>query len=296
MADAFSHYHPLVNFSYFTLVLAFCMTLMHPLCLLISLSCALYYAIQLRGLKAVRLGIYVCLPTLLLAVVINPAFNHAGGTVIAYLPSGNPLTLESILYGLAAGVMLCAVLLWFTCFNEIITSDKFVYLFGKIAPSLSLVLSMTLRFIPRFKAQMDNVRQAQYGIGRDILSGSIISRLKKAVTVFSITVTWALENAIETADSMKGRGYGLKGRTAFSIYRIESRDKQALLWLLFCGVYLICGILADGLDWWYFPILQGAKFEPFSISLYIIYLALCLTPVVINGRERYLWRLSVLKA
>ena len=36
------------------------------------------------------------LPMLLLAAVVNPAFNHEGATLLTYLPSGNPLTLESM--------------------------------------------------------------------------------------------------------------------------------------------------------------------------------------------------------
>ena len=295
MTDAFSRYHPLVNFLYFALVLGFSMTLMHPVCLLVSLICALLYAVRLKGRRAVRFTVFVCLPTLLLAAVVNPAFNHAGMTILAYLPNGNPFTLESVLYGLAAGILLCAVLLWFTCFNEVITSDKFVYLFGRILPSLSLILSMTLRFIPRFKAQMDTVSQAQRGIGRGDSSDSVFGRLRKAVTVFSVTVTWALENAIETADSMKSRGYGLKGRTAFSVYRMEERDKAMLLWLSFCGLYLICGSLSGGLRWWYFPILQGSGTEAFSISFYLVYSALCMTPLMIDRKEEAAWRLSVSK-
>ncbi len=44
---------------------------------------------------------------------MNLAFNHEGATILAYLPSGNPLTLESIAYGFAAAAMLAAVVLWF---------------------------------------------------------------------------------------------------------------------------------------------------------------------------------------
>ena len=181
--------------------------------------------------------------------------------------------------------MLCAVVLWFLCFNRVITSDKFVYLFGRVIPALSLVLSMTLRFVPLFRRQLETVRQAQFCIGRDASTGSAWQRARRAVTIFSIMVTWALENAIETADSMKSRGYGLRGRTAFSIYRMEDRDKYALGWLGFCGMYLLCGSLAGGLKWWYFPMLQGAMAQPFSISFYLAYLALCLTPVIIDRKE-----------
>ena len=241
MGDAFSRYHPLVNFLFFALVLAYSMVLMHPVCLAVSLTGALVYAGELGGRRALAGHLKFALPVLLLAAIVNPAFNHAGVTILTYLPSGNPLTLESILYGLAAGAMLCAVVLWFVCFNAVITSDKFVYLFGRVIPALSLVLSMTLRFVPLFRRQLEVVRQAQFCIGRDASCGSVWQRVRRAVTIFSIMVTWALENAIETADSMKSRGYGLRGRTAFSIYRMEARDRYALAWLGFCGLYLLCG-------------------------------------------------------
>lgn len=291
MDDAFSRYHPLVNFLYFALVLVFSMVLMHPVCLCISFSCAIAYALILKGSKALG-ELKFIVPMVLLAALVNPAFNHAGETILCYLPTGNPLTLESILYGLAAGGMLAAVMTWFLSYNAVITSDKFVYLFGRIIPALSLVLSMTLRFVPRFKQQFDTVRQSQLCIGRDVSTGSVWQRVRRAVTIFSIMVTWALENAIETADSMRGRGYGLKGRTAFSLYRMEGRDKLALLWLGFCGIFLLWGILSGGLKWWYFPSLQGVSAEPVSLSLYVVYLALCLTPIIIDGKEARVWRSS----
>ena len=178
--------------------------------------------------------------------------------------------------------MLCAVLLWFVCYNRVLTSDKFVYLFGRVIPALSLVLSMTLRFVPRFKQQMDTVRQAQFCIGRDASSGSVWQRARKAVTIFSIMVTWALENAIETADSMKSRGYGLKGRTAFSIYRLDSRDRSLLLWLAFCGTYLLAAALSRGLFFQYYPMLRGAPLRPITVSFYAVYLLLCLTPALLS--------------
>ena len=105
------------------------------------------------------------LPMALMAALINPAFNHEGATLLAYLPSGNPLTLESIAYGFAAAAMLAAVVLWFSCYTAVMTSDKFVYLFGRVIPALSLVLSMTLRFVPKFKAQIQVVSEAQRCVG-----------------------------------------------------------------------------------------------------------------------------------
>lgn len=267
------------------------MFLLHPVSLLISLGCALCYAIYLNGRKAVRFSLRFLLPMMLLAAVLNPAFNHEGATILTYLPSGNPLTMESMLYGLTAALMLAAVITWFFCYNAVMTSDKFVYLFGRVIPALSLVLSMTLRFVPKFKAQLQVVSEAQRCIGRDTSEGSLLQRAKNAITIFSIMVTWALENAIETADSMKSRGYGLPGRTAFSIYRFDERDKTALLWLLFCGVYLLSGWAAGGFSWRYYPTIRGAAVTPFTVSFQIVYLALCLTPVILNRWEDKKWKL-----
>ena len=130
--DAFSGYHPIINFLYYALVLLLSMCLMHPVYLAISLTGALAYDVYLKGKKAVRFAVMGLLPMAVIAALVNPAFNHEGQTMLTYLPSGNPLTLESILYGVAAAVMLASVVLWFSSYNDVMTSDKFVYLLSLI--------------------------------------------------------------------------------------------------------------------------------------------------------------------
>lgn len=287
--DAFSGYHPLVNFLYFGLVLAFSMIFMHPVCLGISLVCAAAYSILLNGRRAMRFGLLYMLPMFLAAALVNPAFNHEGGTILGYLPDGNPLTLESVAYGIAAAAMLISVISWFSCYSAVMTSDKFVYLLGRIIPAMSLILSMTLRFVPRFTAQIRVVSNAQKCIGRDVSNGSLLQRARNGVTILSIMVTWALENAIETADSMKSRGYGLHGRTAFSIYRFDKRDRAALVFLLFCGTHIVAGALLGGVHWRYFPTMRGAAAGAYPLSIFFFYFALCIAPVVINLMEDRKW-------
>lgn len=288
--DSFSSYHPLINFLYFALVMVFSMCFMHPAFLCISLAAAAAYNIYLKGRKGLRFAVVYMLPMMIMAAVVNPAFNHEGATIITYLPTGNPLTMESIMYGIAAAAMMAAVVMWFSCFNEVITTDKFVYLFGRIIPALSLVMSMTLRFVPKFRAQIKVVSEAQRCVGRDVSNGSVIQRARHGITILSIMITWSLENAIETADSMKSRGYGLPGRSAFLIYRFDSRDRSALLWLLFCGVYVISGWIAGGTAFRYYPTMKGVELSPFTVSFMLVYLALCLTPVILNVKEDRKWQ------
>lgn len=288
--DAFGGCHPAVNFAYFGLVIGFSMFLTHPVCLLASLLCAVFYYVKLKGGQALRLMTKYALPLMLVTAVVNPMFNHRGIMIICYLPTGNPLTLESIIYGLAAAVTLVNVLVWFACCTEIMTSDKLVYLFGKIIPSLSLLLSMTLRFVPRFREQLERVKEAQRGMGKFTPDSSAFNKLKSALNCFSAMVTWSLESSIETADSMKSRGYGLRGRTAFSIYVFTERDKCILAWFGLCAFFLLSGCVSGNLYWQYFPSIRGTLAEPLTIGLEAAYFGLCVTPAAIDIWEDRQWR------
>ena len=194
------------------------------------------------------------------------------------MASGNPLTLESIAYGLAAAAMLAAVVLWFSCWNTVMTSDKLMHLFGRVVPALSLLLSMTLRFVPRFQAKLREVTAARRGMGLYAEKGRL-QTLKSAVTVFSVMVTWSLENAVETADSMKSRGYGLPGRTAFSIYRFDNRDRAFVITLFTCITLTVMGVILGASKMWYNPRIIWRPLNGIGMTAAIGYLALCLLPL-----------------
>ncbi len=285
--DAFSDYHPAVNALYFALVLLFSMCFMHPACLAVSLLAALLYSWRQRGGKALRFSLFFLLPGMLLAALLNPLFNHEGATLLAYLPTGNPLTLESLAYGLAAAVMLGAVVTWFTCYSQVMTGDKFVYLFGRLAPVLSLILAMALRFVPRLVEQARAIALARRGM-RPAASGKKpgpLVRIRTSLALLSILISWSLEGALQTADSKNSRGYGLPGRTAFSLFRLESRDRWALAWLPGLALYLLAAWRSGGLYWRYFPTLKGVEVTPLIGSFLLAYLALCLTPLALDLYE-----------
>jgi energy-coupling factor transport system permease protein len=291
--DTFSGYHPVVNFLYFTLVTLFSVIFMHPVCLLISLFSAFVYSIYLNGKKAAKFNFLYMLPMLAVTALINPVFNHEGITVLYYLANGNPLTLESIAYGIAAAAMLISVICWFSCYNAVMTSDKFIYLFGRVIPALSLVLSMTLRFVPKFRTQLTAVSNAQKCIGRDASGGSIFKRYRQSIRILSIMVTWMMENAIETADAMKSRGYGLRGRTAFSVFTFGGRDKKAVLALFSAAAYILAGAFLGGkaLYYRYFPSMRGGEMSVYTVSVFLVYAVLCCLPVIINILEERKWKL-----
>ena len=288
--DEFSRYHPVVNMIYFVSVISFGMFFLHPLCLGITFFSSFAYSIYLNGKKALLFNLKYMIPMLFMTALINPAFNHQGATIIRYLDNGNPVTLESITYGIAAAVMLISIIMWFSCYNKVMTSDKFIYIFGRIIPSLSLIFSMVLRFVPRFKSQIKQISYSQKCVGRDVSNGRLIERVKHGINIVSIMMTWAFENSIETADSMKARGYGLRGRTAFSIFTFNRRDKIAFIVIATLSLSVIIGAKLGSYYYRYFPSMKGIKVELVTSIAFIIYFLLCITPLVINLLEDLRWK------
>lgn len=288
--NEFKTYHPIVNFIYFVAVIGFSVFFMHPLCLFISLLSGFSYSVILKGRKAIKTNLLYMFPMLLLMAVMNPLFNHHGATIITYLPDGNPLTFESIIYGIASALMIISVICHFSSYNEIMTSDKFIYLFGRIIPTLSLILSMTLSFVPKFTRQIKVVINAQKCMGRDISKGNIFKRAKIGISILSIMVTWALENMIETADSMKSRGYGLYKRTSYSNYIFDKRDKMALLCIILLSLYTLSGNMSGDMAFSYYPVLETQNFSVLSLSFFASYLLLCTYPIIIELWEVRKWK------
>ncbi len=288
--NEFKTYHPIVNFTYFVFVIGFSMFLMHPVCLVVSFVCGFIYSVMLKGIKGIKQNLLYMLPLMLIMAVMNPIFNHQGITVLGYFPDGNPFTLESVLYGVFSAIMLASVICWFSCYNKVMTSDKFIYLFGRIIPALSLVISMTMRFVPRFAIQLKNVSNAQRCMGRDISKGNVIKRAKCGLAILSATVGRAMEDAVETADSMKSRGYGLPGRTAFSVYTFDKRDTAVLVCILLLGVYTLAGSLWGGTYFVYFPVMTDITPSPLGISVFCGYFMLCICPVIIELWEVRRWK------
>ncbi len=286
--DAFSAYHPAVNAAYFACVLALTMLLRHPACTAASLLGAAAYCACLPGQRAGRFGLRFVLPLALFTAVLNPLVSHEGATILTYLPGGNPLTAESIWYGIATGAMFAAVLLWFSCVNAVLTDDKIVYLFGRAAPALSLLLSMALRFVPRLTHQAKQIAQAQRALAGP--PKNLRARWRLALTEFSALLTWALESGAETAASMRARGYGLPGRTAFSIYRFDRRDGAALSFILACTGLTAAGAARGALDFRFYPTVRAAAPGALGAIAAAALFALCVWPVYLAGREVRRWK------
>ena len=148
---------------------------------------------------------------------------------------------------------------------------------------------MTFRFVPKFSAQLKEVVIAQRTLGLDIASGSVLNRMKNALMILSAMTSWALENAVDTADSMKARGYGLPKRSAFTIFRLTARDKKFLLAIILLSGGTILAKMAGGLYFRYFPSLKGVGISLASVFAWGAYFLLCFLPLIAEIWEVKKW-------
>lgn len=285
--DAFSQCHPLTNFLFFLGAIGFSVVIQHPLYLAAGAMGAALYYLMLNGRGGWR-RILGLLPLFVLLSGLNPLFNHYGQWVL-FTVFGRPYTLEALFYGMTIAGMFVVMLLWFGCYSAVLTSDKFICLFGSLIPALSLLLVMILRMIPSLTRKAKQIAGARMCIGKGVGEGSSNKeKISGGMRVLSALTDWALEGSIVTADSMRSRGYGAAKRTSFQIYRLTARDVCLIVWMIVLGVAVI---LAGGTTATFTPELF-IESPTWGFAAYCLFL---LIPPALHGKEAVQWRISISK-
>lgn len=279
-------YNPLLTFFYFLAVSFPVMFSINPLLLTLSLLGALTLFFVKNGRKNARLHLLL-FSLFVVITLLNPLFQHNGVTVL-FILNGNPVTMEAILYGMTAGAMTVCILYWFRLLSQMMTNDKYLYVFGRFSAKLALLLSMALRFVPLFGKRMHTIRMTQKALGlyRD---KTLIDTIRAEARVFSIMITWALENGIHTADSMEARGYGIGKRTSFAIFRFRPSDGVLLCVILLCFSATMVGLATGILDFQFYPRLIPHTHSVFSALTYAAYGILAFLPTILEMEERIQW-------
>lgn len=261
---------------------------MHPFLLIISLLGSIIVSLFVHRHSFLQ-SLKWLVPFMFIAAIINPLITHNGEKIILYI-NEQPITLEAIAYGFAMAAMLLSVMFWFGAFNVLMTSDKFLYVFGKISPAIALLISLTMRLIPLFFKQIKKITNAQRTIGMDPTFGSLTHRVKAAASIISILISWALENAVETADAMKARGYGLKNRTNFSLFKFDRFD--GIVTAIITGLFL-SQLLFSYLGWNhfdYYPTFSHFHWDFPFLLVTTSYFLLVALPIYLEIQEALKWR------
>ena len=283
--DAFSRCHPLVNFLFFLGAIGFGVVIQHPAYIAASVVAGAGYYLLLRPKTGWKLVVGM-IPVFVFVSLINPIFNVHGDHPLFWL-FGRPYTLEALVYGMATAGILVVMMLWFACYSLVLTSDKFICLFGSRIPALSLLLTMVLRLIPNLMRKAMQLLGSRRSIGKGAAKESTNKeKVFDGMKLLSALTDWALEGSIITGDSMRSRGYGSARRTSFQIYRLTGRDGM----LLAAMAVLVVGVLVAGsFDAIFTPAIAVAELS-WGFGVYCVFL---LIPVALYVKEAIVWHISI---
>ena len=270
--------HPAVNFLYFTAVITGMIAFQHPVFLAISFACAFAYSVKRNKWRAVAFNTAL-LPFIGMFALFYSSYTHFGIDVLGQNFIGNNMTLEALVYGFVLGFTIAGVLIWVSCVFSVFSTDKVVYLFGKISPKFSLFLAILLRMVPRMKREAARINTARKGIGRGANQGNAAERVRNSIRIFSMLITWTIESLITASQSMQSRGSTLRGRTAFSIYRFDNRDRAYVIGLFACMTVTLMAALLGQTDIVYNPRIILPPVTAMSWLFYAGYAVLCLMPL-----------------
>lgn len=277
----FDSYHPAINLIYFTAAISLTSCFNHPVFTAISYICAFAYSVKLNGKRGLVFDLCLIPPALIFAGWYS-YYNHFGVTNLRQNFIGNEITFEALMYGIETGIVIITVIMFFSCVFAVFSSDKIVYLFGRVSPKLSLFVSILLRMVPKIKQYGKRINVAQMGIGRSPNQGNIWKKIVNSLRMISILITWTLENIVESSQSMQCRGYSLKGRTAFSIYRFDNRDRSFVIAIFLLLTITGCGWALNQANIHYDPQIIMADITPVSYVFYTAYGLLLLMPMIIQ--------------
>ena len=293
----FASYHPALNLLFFVAAVAFTACWTRPGLVVVSFLCALAFSVRLRGSRAVAFGCALALCALAFAALF--ALNvHFGVTPIARTPIGNSITIESLTCGVIVGLKVAAILAWLSCALCVFTADKVVFLLGRVFPRAAMMLAVVLRAVPVAGDRARKIAVAQSGIGRGPGQGGILRRVANALRRTSILISWSIERFVEISDSMRSRGAALRGRTAYSLYRFDNRDR-ALAVVLVALVTVCAAATALGETQMLFsPVIVAPKASSAGVAAYVAFLALCLLPLALQmaGEASYARKVGVMPA
>lgn len=276
--DKFSNFNPKVCFLFFVFTVLLILLNFNPIFLCVSLLSGVIYNAMLQGKKTFKTFFTFLLPFTLLVGIFNMAFTSYGVDILFSISNKN-FTAEGLSYGLCQGVMFSSVIVWLSSYSYVLSSDKFMSVFSKLAPNLTLVLTMTLSFIPRLRKNAQEINDARLNVNTNQ------SKFKKSLDNFSSLVSMTLEESIEVSDTMRARNFN-SSRKPYSKYRFNLDDGIVLLVLLALSISCIVLNSLDKAEFIFDPEIKMLSFSPIFLILYTIYMFL---PAIINISEGIKW-------
>lgn len=292
MDNGFNSFHPYVIFFYYIAVGFLSMYFKHPLFLITIVLLLIFVTITHDGGEMFKKWLPLYIIMIASIVILNPLLVSRGTNILFYF-RGKQVTLEALMYGIVMSLSIIAILIMFISFNLILNGNKFLYIFSRVLPRTAFLIMIAIRFVPLLKERLDEIIAVQRVRQMTISTGSIKERAKSGMLIIQILLTWSLEEAIQTADSMKSRGYGIGKKTSYIPYKMQKQDWSWLFLLIILFILCIAGGSLGYGKIVIYPQLGTLHLYPFDWLIYSCMVVIVSFPLIVEGREYVRWKFSM---
>jgi energy-coupling factor transport system permease protein len=154
------------------------------------------------------------------------------------------LTRESLLYGVAVGLRLDAIILAGLTFLSSTRVEELTAGLRRLGIPfhMSFAFSLAFRFVPTFADSAYTIIQAQRSRGLDLESGGLVTRIRRHVPLLIPAVVCAVRNTNILTMALESRGFGgTARRTEYLELRMKPADVLAAL--------LVAAAVAGSICW-----------------------------------------------
>lgn len=111
-----------------------------------------------------------------------------------------------------------------------------------------------------------------------------MERVKNGMQLLQVLLICSLEDALQTADSMQARGFGVTKRTTYIRYRMERRDWYTLSYLsILFIIAIICSTYGGG-KLIIYPKVESILFQQYDGMMFIVFTMFISLPIIMEGR------------
>lgn len=118
---------------------------------------------------------------------------------------------------------------------------------GKPIHTMTMMMTIALRFIPTLIEEAQKIMNAQKARGADFENGNLVNKIKAVIPILIPLLISSVRRAYDLAEAMESRCYnGGVGRTRLKQFKLKLRDyiTVAVTVSAFCAVFIINGIAA----------------------------------------------------
>lgn len=264
--------HPLPTFAYFVILLVMQMWTFNTFIIVAGYIASVICMCNMRGIERYLRKLPLDILVVAVCALINLVGYHDGEHILTYI-NNNAITLEAINFGAHMGVYFLAMVNECLIYKEILTEDEFLYLFGRIAPSASIMISQVFRTIPELKNDYKEITMAAEGLG----SFGLKAKLRNVSTLISKS----LEESIERGELMEDRGYGLGKRTSYHRFRARKRDFVTGTIVMAVGISLFYIVASGKMTIYFYPKYEFKASYVINAVVSVFFFIYALFPIIL---------------